>query len=177
MTHQRTRLEAIREAAGSRDPLTGLLNRAAFEKVVHGWVGGGAVARRPASSLVILEIDWTTRSGRTQRPAKKDAEATMKVVAELTSKCLRTVDVVGRYDEDSLALLLPSTPAQQAENVARRIRATVSIRTPQLDVPATISVGVATALVGNPWAAAIESLAAAQRAGGDEVVVAQGSFG
>lgn len=172
MSQSRSLFAVLREAINSRDPITGTLHPSAFERAVQAWLGGGAAARRPSSSLMLVRIDWTTRGGRTARPGRRQADAVLKTVADVTGSCLRATDVLGRVDHDTLGVLLPSTPAQQAEHVCRRIRAAASERTPKTGFPVTVSIGLATGLVTDPWAAAAEALDGAQLEGGNGIIVA-----
>jgi GGDEF domain-containing protein len=80
--------------------------------------------------------------------------------------------VLGRIDDDTLGVLLPSTPAQQAEHVSRRIRAAASERTPKTGFAVTVSIGLATGLVTDPWVAAAEAVDDAQLEGGNRIVLA-----
>lgn len=172
MSQPRSLFSVLREAINSRDPITGTLHPSAFERAVHAWLGGGAAARRPSSSLVLIRIDWTTRGGRTARPGRRQAESVLKAVADITGSCLRATDVLGRVDFDTLGVLLPSTPAQQAEHVCRRVRAATSERTPKTGFPVTVSIGLATGLITDPWASAEEALDDAQLDGGNRIVIA-----
>jgi GGDEF domain-containing protein len=173
MSQPRSLFAVLREAINSRDPVTGTLHPSAFERAVHAWLGGGAAARRPSSSLMLVRIDWTTRGGRTTRPSRRQAEAVLKAVADITGSCLRATDVLGRVDDDTLGVLLPSTPAQQAAHVCRRIRAATSERTPATGFPVTVSIGLATGLLTDPWAKAAEALEDAQLEGGNQIVHAE----
>ncbi|MEN0013716.1 MAG: GGDEF domain-containing protein [Solirubrobacteraceae bacterium] len=172
MSQPRSLFAVLKEAVNSRDPVTGTLHPTAFERAVQGWIGGGAAARRPSSSLVLVGVDWTTRAGRTNRPGKRTAEAALRSVAEIAGTCLRTTDILGRIDDDTLGVLLPSTPAQQAEHVCRRIRAATSERTPGAGYPVTVSIGLATGLITDPWTAAADALESAQLEGGNRIVIA-----
>lgn len=170
---QRSLLALLREAIASRDAVTGTLSPAAFERAVEAWIGGGASTRRPSSSLLLVRIDWTTRAGRTGAPGKRQVEQVLKTVAMVTGGCLRTTDVLGRVDDATLGILLPSTPAQQAAFVSRRVRAGVAERTRLTGFPVTVSIGLATALQLDTWGAATEALEEAQLSGGDRTIVAQ----
>ena len=171
MSQPRSMFSVLREAINARDPITGTLHPVAFEKAVQGWIGGGAAARRPSSSLLLVGVDWTTRAGRTNRPGKRQADAVLRQVAEISATCLRTTDVIGRVEDDVLGVLLPSTPAQQAEHVCRRIRAAVSERSPKTGFPVTVSIGLATGLLTDPWTGASSALEEAQLAGGHRIVI------
>jgi diguanylate cyclase (GGDEF)-like protein len=173
MSHQRSLYSVLREALVSRDPVTGTLGRAAFERSVDSWVGRGAASRQPSSSLLLVQIDWGTRAGRTSRPGHRQAENVVRTVAQVASSCLRATDVLGRVDDEQFGVLLPATPSQQAEHVARRIRAAVSERTPKEGYPVTVSIGMATALTDHPWDQAFEALEEAILSGGNRLVIAE----
>lgn len=171
MSRNRSLFAALRDALRTHDRQTGTLRQAAFENAVDAWLGGGAGTRRPSSSLMLVRIDWTTRGGRTEAPRPHECAAVFKTVAEIADGCLRTTDVLGRVGVDTLGILLPSTPAQQAEYVSKRIRAAVCQRTLKSGTPVTVSIGLATGLSPDPWRDAADAVTAAQHDGGDRTVV------
>jgi diguanylate cyclase (GGDEF)-like protein len=62
------------------------------------------------------------------------------------AKTVRTVDIFGRYGGEEFALLLPDTAIPEAIQVAERLRLRVAekpFRVGQLDIPVTISLGLA----------------------------------
>lgn len=170
---QRSLLTMIGETIASRDGATGALAPAAFERAVDAWIGGGAATRRPSSTLVLVRVDWTTRGGRSEAPAKRQADKTLRTVAIAAASCLRKTDVLGRVDNATIGILLPSTPAQQATFVAQRVRAAVAERTQLAGFPVTVSLGLATALVPDTWNAALRAIDQAVASGGDRIVTAQ----
>lgn len=168
---QKSLFATIREVMQSRDSATGTLSRPAFERIVDAWIGGGASARRPASSLLLIQIDWATRGGRSGPPKKTQLETVMKNAGGILANSIRMTDVLGRVDDDMFGVLLPSTPAQQAEFVSRRLRAGIAERSRHSNFPVTISVGLATALTDGTWDRAMAALAEAKAAGGNRTVV------
>lgn len=163
----------LREAIRSRDPVTGALCQSAFERAVFAWIGDGAGTRRPSSTLMLVRLDWDERGRTAHRPARRQATTMLRAVADATATCIRATDILGRVDDDTLGLLLPSTPAGEAQLVADRIRAAVAELPTARGEHITLSIGVATGLVPDPWAAAVEALDDASLSGGDAVVVAR----
>jgi hypothetical protein len=164
--------DVLREAIRSRDPVTGTLCPSACERSVFAWIGDGAGTRRPSSSIMLVRLDWDDRGSTAGRPAKRQSTTLLRAAAEATATCIRTTDILGRVDDETLGLLLPSTPAEEAHAVADRIRGAISKLETSRGHRPTASVGVATGLLNDPWEAVHEALDDAQLAGGDRVVVA-----
>lgn len=162
----------LREAIRSRDPVTGTLHPSAFERAVFAWIGDGAGARRPSSSILLIALDWDERGPTAGRPAKRQAVTMLRAAADAVAPCIRTVDILGRVDDETLGLLLPSTPPEQAKLVAERIRKAIGELHTSRGQRVTASIGVATGLLADPWDAVHEALEDAQLAGGDRTVVA-----
>lgn len=161
-----TLIAATREVLATRDLSTGLLKRAAFEQSVDDWVGGGD-ARRPATTLLMIQV------GIAGAPLAEKPDQTLLIdLAKSVQQLLRATDIVGRVDEDTLGVLLPSTPVEQGERAARRILESfrASKRAQAGNLAATIGVSGAGNL--EPWLAALQALRDARLAGGDRVVVA-----
>jgi GGDEF domain-containing protein len=173
VSHQRSMFGVLREAIRSRDPVTGTLCSSAFERAVFAWIGDGAGARRPSSSLMLVSLDWDERGRTAHRPAKRQSTTMLRAAADAASTCIRSTDILGRVDDDTLGLLLPSTPAEEAHQVAERIRAAIAELPTARGDRVTVSIGIATGLLADPWASAIEALDDARLDGGDEVVVAR----
>ncbi|MEH3055263.1 MAG: diguanylate cyclase [Patulibacter minatonensis] len=172
MSHQRSMFDVLREAIRSRDPVTGTLCPSAFERSVFAWIGDGAGARRPSSSLMLVRLDWDERGSTASRPAKRTATTMLRAAADVTAPCIRTTDILGRVDDETLGLLLPSTPAEEAKFVGNRIRRAIGGLQTARGTRVTASIGVATGLLLDPWQAAHDALDDAQLSGGDRVVVA-----
>lgn len=148
------------------DLYTGALAPSAFRKVVRAWVDEGRVKQLPSSSLLLLEIDWFTR------PKRSEMATALRIVTDIVRPSLRQSDIIGRIDDHTIGILLPTTPPLHAQRVGRRIVAAVSTRTPATGHPLTVSVGLSSALVARPWENAAQAMADARNAGGDRMSVA-----
>jgi hypothetical protein len=159
-------IAATREVLDTRDLSTGLLKRGAFERSVDAWVGGGD-ARRPATTLLMIQVG-VKGAPLAERPDRQLLLHLAKAVTGL----LRATDIVGHVDEDTLGVLLPSTPVGPGERAAERIldRFRASRYAQSHDLAATI--GVASANTDEPWLAALQALREARLAGGDRIIVA-----
>ncbi len=163
-------IAAVREVLATRDLATGLLKREAFERSVDDWVGGGD-ARRPATTLLMIQV------GVAGAPlAERPDQALLLELARSVQTLLRATDICGRVDDDTLGVLLPSTPVDQGTRAAERILESFrgSTRAQRGKLAATIGVSGAGNL--EPWLAALQALREARLAGGDRVVVAPSRY-
>jgi GGDEF domain-containing protein len=161
-----TLIAAVREVIDTRDLATGLLKRHAFEQSVDDWIGGGD-ARRPATTLLMVQV------GEAGKPlAERPDREILEDLARSVQQLLRATDIAGRVDDDTLGILLPSTPVKQGTRAAERILEAFrsSSRAKRGNLVATIGVSGAGNL--EPWLAALQALREARLAGGDRVVVA-----
>lgn len=166
MSHHAALSLVLEQSAEARDVATGALAPAAFRRAVDAWITGGLPTRMPSSSLLLLRIDWpTTGAGQVVRPGRQESGQVLGMVAGLIAPAMRNSDVLGRLDTDTLGVLLPHTPTLQAEQVSRRLRAIVSERSRGAGRPVTVSVGMSSALLHEPWLRATQALAEAQRGG------------
>ena len=159
-------LSVVLGDADHADLYTGALAPSAFRKVVRTWIDEGTVKQLPSSSLLLLEIDWFTR------PKRSEMAHALRIVTDVVRPSLRQSDILGRVDDHTLGILLPTTPSLHAQRVGRRIVAAVSTRTPITGHALTVSIGLSSALVNRPWENAAQALADARDAGGDRMVVA-----
>ena len=166
MSHLSSLSLVLDGAAENRDVYTGDLAPSAFRKAVATWVDEGRTRQLPSSSLMLVEIDWFTR------PKRSEMGTALRIVADLIRPRLRDSDVIGRIDDHTIGILLPTTPSLHAQRVGRRVVAAVSSRTPITGHPVTVSVGISSALVDRPWENAAQALSEARNAGGDRVVAA-----
>jgi GGDEF domain-containing protein len=163
-------IAAVREVLDTRDLSTGLLNRPAFERAVDAWVGGGD-ATRPATTLLMIQV------GQRGEPLVDHPEVEhLRGLALLSRDLMRATDIVGHVDEDTLGVLLPSTPVEQGERAAARILTAFreSERATKHDLVATI--GIAGAGNLEPWLAALQALRQGRQDGGDTIVAAPDRF-
>ncbi len=122
--------QAVMEEANSllrhraaTDTVTGLLNRdhlvATLEREVRR-------AQRDQTQLAVLALGLTEFRRFTDLYGWEAADGAMRAVAESIGAALhRPADSAGRLDSDEFAILLPSTNAEQAATIARRVLAAV----------------------------------------------------
>ncbi|MCZ2858580.1 diguanylate cyclase domain-containing protein [Blastococcus sp. VKM Ac-2987] len=152
------------------DPLTHLPNRRYAEARLDGLLAAGDV---PA--LAVVDVDrFKSINDAIGHPG---GDAVLRAIGELLVAGVRDTDEVCRWAGDEFVILLPETTSEQAERALERIRASVA-RYPWselgLDVPVTISAGIASATRGDDrktlFAAADGVLYDAKRSGRDRVV-------
>ena len=160
------------------DGLTGLGNRAAFDKR---WAEKVAESRRYGSSLslALLDIDFFKRINDTYgHPA---GDQVLVGLAQCLQSESRSPDISCRYGGEEFALIMPSTGPAEAQVVAERIRGALAtlVWSRHPDSPITVSVG----LVGSSGAigdvtperwieAADRNLYAAKRSGRNRCIAA-----
>lgn len=124
------------------DGLTGLANRAAFNKR---WAEKVAEVHRYkcALSLAMIDADHFKRINDTYgHPA---GDQVLQTIAQLLQQECRTPDVVCRYGGEEFALIMPSTAPADAAAVAERIRTAISqvVWPRHPEHPVTVSIGLA----------------------------------
>jgi diguanylate cyclase (GGDEF)-like protein/putative nucleotidyltransferase with HDIG domain len=132
---------AARVAEASRiDPLTGLLNRRAFEEMLNFEIDRSRRTGRPLA-LIVGEVDGMGRLNSERGHGAGDAA--LKQVGRHMSKWKRRIDSAGRIGGEKFGVLLPETDEHGAFLVAERLRR-ASRRSFGLDsLPLSISFGVA----------------------------------
>ena len=110
-------LTAILQQQATRDPLTGLPNRAAFTEALRHEVD--AAARGTAPALLLVDLDAFKAVNDTDGHLAGDA--VLVAVAEVLTGAVRRGDVVARLGGDEFAIVLPRTGRRRATGVARRI--------------------------------------------------------
>ncbi|MEV6605567.1 diguanylate cyclase [Kutzneria sp. NPDC051319] len=115
------------------DAVTGLLNRSGFRRQVDAVVNGGYIDH--TLSLVLLDVDVAASNG--AGTASVDDQV-MRKIADRVRDVAPGKAAVGRTAGDELAVLLPDTTRDQAQQWAEALRSDVS---PRLAV--TMTTGVA----------------------------------
>lgn len=121
----RKRMEQALEKAVSRaealartDELTGLNNRRAFFEL------GERFCRRARAgysvAVLMFDVDYFKRINDTYGHAAGDA--VLRAIGQRLPPLLRPADVLGRMGGEEFAVLLPDTDAQQAWQIAERLR-------------------------------------------------------
>lgn len=130
------------------DELTGIPNRRAFEQALAERVREATRDGRPISALMI-DVDLFKTFNDTR--GHPEGDIALKAVARLLAGALRRpTDVIARYGGEEFVALLPNTPAEGAQVVARRMTRAVYDALLEyehgIDGRVTVSIGVATAI-------------------------------
>src|SRR5215213_8114907 len=173
---QRSRIASLRariEDANRTDPLTGLINRRAFEEQLGLELERATRAGRPMS-VVVGDIDGFRSVNEQHGHAAGDAA--LQSVAQNALKWKRRIDVAARIAGEEFALLLPETDERGAFIVAERLRRATHRTFADAAVKVTISFGVATSPVHGTDAvgllrAADGAVAVAKELGSDRTVI------
>lgn len=134
-------LTAVLASRATRDPLTGLPNRAAFEEAMLHEIAGAP--RAPVPALLLVDLDRFKLVNDTDGHLAGDA--VLVAVAEVLRSNLRPSDVACRLGGDEFAVVLPRTAPNKAMVTARRLL-TAARRAPGLssaNARVTFSMGVA----------------------------------
>jgi diguanylate cyclase (GGDEF)-like protein len=127
------------------DPLTDLYNRRYFQERLDAEFARSRRYHVPLSCLM-LDVDHFKRLNDTHGHSFGDE--VLRRIAHTLRATLRQVDLCARYGGEELVALLPETAPPDARFAAERVRASISaleLRAgPDLRVPVTASVGVAT---------------------------------
>jgi two-component system cell cycle response regulator len=159
------------------DGLTGVYNRRYLDAHLDGLfrhMPDGAAG--PA--LLIFDIDWFKRVNDTHGHAAGDA--VLREIAARASRHVRAFDLVARYGGEEFVVVMPETPLPVALLVAERLRAALAekpvlVGEPSLELPVTVSIGVAATRDPGETAASLlrradEALYAAKTEGRNRVV-------
>jgi diguanylate cyclase (GGDEF)-like protein len=168
------RLEAQLRNLADHDPLTDLRNRQSMEQAIEEHVAG-CVRYGPAGALLLLSLDGLDDVIRTLGSTTGDE---LRVaVADAMSRRLRATDIVARWADDELAVLLPRASQREVQVVASALLEVVAGATTRVSRP-----GVLTASVGVAFVTADEqvddlvvrasmAMLSAKRSGGARTVI------
>lgn len=133
-------LGELRKAA-DHDGLTGLLNRRAFEQRLDTQL---AVPLRQGSSLLILWIDIDFFKLINDRHGHPAGDAVLQAFAATARSCCRANDFVGRLGGEEFALVAQVSSADDAQEIANRLREAFAAQTLIWEgaaIRATVSIG------------------------------------
>jgi diguanylate cyclase (GGDEF)-like protein/putative nucleotidyltransferase with HDIG domain len=164
--------------SGPSDDLTGLLMRGPFIEMANTILG----ERGPFATVSLIVIDVDEFKKVNDAHGHLQGDAVLRVVTGTLRELAASTGIIGRYAGDEFVILLPHAPAEEAAELAERIRLTVR----QASVPlrehsgsssVTLSLGVAAARpehrdFDSLFAAADRALYEAKRRGRDTVVTA-----
>ena len=133
------------QAEARVDAKTGLYNARHFAVVMQEELGRAQRFQRPLS-LIMADLDLLRDINNTYGHLAGDA--VLRGIAEVFRQQLRHYDVPARFGGEEFSILLPETPAEQALEIAERIRRAVAARRFEVEtssepIRATISMGVA----------------------------------
>jgi diguanylate cyclase (GGDEF)-like protein len=126
-----------------RDPLTGLLNLAAFSALL------AAVHRRlsPADSYAVLMVDLDNLKDINNRFGYEAGDRALRAVADAVRRATRDSDACARFGSDEFVVYLPGGTRDTADLVANRIRHNVYAATQDFDYAMRrLSVGIGIAI-------------------------------
>lgn len=160
------------------DELTGLLNRAAFERTVKKLQ---AQSSRSGEVLSIALIDADHFKEVNDNYGHNFGDYVLEELADCFESNIRPLDNVYRYGGEEFLVLLPNTTLQQAEHIMDRLRkavAKLSINDGDIYITQTVSIGVANvACDENPDEAierADQALYEAKDTGRNKVILSKG---
>lgn len=136
---------SLREKAGEyeqlsvTDPLTGLLNRRYLEERIAEEI---VRSKRHRFSLSLMMLDVDEFKSYNDRFGHLAGDAALRTVGDILKENLRGADVAARYGGEEFAILLPQTAAEEAGQIAERIRKQIE-KAEFSGRQVTISVGIA----------------------------------
>ena len=159
------------QLTATRDPLTGLLNRAAMEEVLSETLKRD-VSERVPYTLLLLDIDHFKAVNDLHGHLAGDHA--LRAVADAVIASIRKSDIAVRFGGEEIVVYLPGTALDGASEVAHRIRERIAHA--PLPFAITVSVGIA---AGDPardrpeqtFDRADQALYRAKAGGRDRVVV------
>jgi len=138
---------ALLQQESITDGLTGIKNRRYFEGRLHEEVAHSKRYKLPLS-LILLDVDHFKSINDTY--GHKAGDEVLKNLSSLIASMVRDSDVVARYGGEEIAIIAPSTPKNEAEFLAERLRSAVEkttiavIDATQEVIQVTLSAGVST---------------------------------
>jgi diguanylate cyclase (GGDEF)-like protein len=136
------RTEHRHKTAALIDPLTGVANRRAFLQ------DGEAQLRRQASDprpTAVMLLDLDNFKSINDRFGHAVGDRVLEIFADVSSRCMRHVDIFGRLGGEEFAALLRDTNRDRALAVAEQIRTAFAEATRDVagqPVEATVSIGI-----------------------------------
>lgn len=124
------------------DPLTGLGNRAYFDRAIEQEAARTVRSKAPFT-LLMIDIDHFKQLN--DNYGHQTGDQVLRAVANVLQNSARTSDMVCRYGGEEFALILPETTAPKAIILADRIHKNLVLLNRELrniDPPITVSIGI-----------------------------------
>ena len=137
---ENSQLYAQTEKKAITDALTGLYNHRHFHERLDEEIARSLRSGRPFS-LIMLDLDFFKLYNDTYGHLAGDQ--ILKQVAQCIRSSIRGMDVAFRYGGEEFVVLLPETEAEQAREVAERIRKRIESEMKARGSRLTVSLGVA----------------------------------
>ena len=167
------------EALASKDPLTGVANRRRFDETLARSL---LHARRTRTPLAVIMLDLDHFKTVNDVYGHPEGDRVLRQSVERWLSAIRAIDLLARMGGEEFAVILPGADARRAKEIGERLRQRLEqrpfqVRRGTVQLPVTVSVGVAVAPRGERTPAGLLSLAdaalyAAKRAGRNRVVLA-----
>ncbi|MCV2446209.1 diguanylate cyclase domain-containing protein [Paracoccus sp. DMF] len=134
------------QGAAETDPLTGLLNRAGFNKRLLAMLAARDGTRR---DLALLFGDLDKFKPVNDNFGHAAGDVVLKEIAARLNRCVRDADVAARWAGDEFAVLMPCDEMREAEQMAERlseaVRQPIDIGKGGIAVSVGISIGISMA--------------------------------
>ncbi|MFI5378765.1 MAG: HDOD domain-containing protein [Tepidisphaerales bacterium] len=132
------------KVAATTDGLTGLANRATFDRFMSEQFVAAAQTGKPLSMLM---IDVDKFKSINDARGHQTGDEVLRILGRLLRGAARAQDLAARYGGEEMVLVLPATSRATAAAIAESLRRAIAARplsTESGEVPVTISIGVAT---------------------------------
>ena len=164
--------EALREAS-MHDPMTGLTNRRFLMERLN---EESERAKRRQTTFAVAMIDVDFFKAVNDQHGHEAGDRVLCEIARAIRGALRKYDVCGRWGGEEFLVILPEASIELARQVGERIRDDVrEVPFDFLDPGVTVSMGLATHTIGEPYATTIkradDALYIAKSAGRDRIEI------
>ena len=139
-------LEQLR-AAADIDLVSGVHNHRYLQERLRQEIARSA---RSHSPLAVLMLDLDKFKPINDRHGHADGDRVLRNIAATISAHVRTNDIVARYGGDEFVVVMPDTPVDRAEQVARRVVGGVLQQQHELTDRSHVTVGVSAGLAFYP---------------------------
>ncbi|MEW5767194.1 MAG: diguanylate cyclase [bacterium] len=120
---ERARLFIETQKQAERDELTGVYNYRYFDRLFETEFERAKKFNR-ALSLLMLDFDYLKEIN--DRYGHEEGNRLIKTISDIISRQVREVDYLARFGGDEFGVILPETTAEDAAQVAERIRAAIA---------------------------------------------------